>query len=253
MSARPWAVGVVVPARDEAVRIEACVRTIRRSLALAPDVVAHIVVVADACGDDTAAAAGRALGAAGEVVATPLGNVGAARRLGTARVLRRLARRNGAPLDPRRTWLLTTDADTVVPEGWVEAHLRLADAGAAAVAGIVRLLDPSGDGEATATVREAFERGYALHPDGTHPHVHGANLGVRADAYRAVGGWTGLSTAEDHALWDRLRTAGWPTVSAIDPWVATSARLVGRAPSGFAGHLAGLVPVAEAAEPEPAS
>lgn len=255
MSAPRWSVGVVVPARDEDDRIEACLTSIERSLAATPGIVGHLVVVADACDDRTAEVAERTLLGSGEVVAAHLGNVGAARRLGTARALRRLAQAaegHGRGLDARRTWLLTTDADTVVPEGWVASHLRLADAGAAAVAGIVRLGLPD-DVETPATLREAFDRGYPLHPDGTHPHVHGANLGVRADAYRAVGGWAGLATAEDHALWDRLRAHGWPTVSAIDPWVATSARLVGRAPAGFAGHLAGLAPGPGAVEPEPVS
>jgi hypothetical protein len=37
--------------------------------------------------------------------------------------------------------------------------------------------------------------------DGTHPHVHGANLGIRADAYSDAGGWNDLTVAEDHCLW----------------------------------------------------
>ena len=39
--------------------------------------------------------------------------------------------------------------------------------------------------------------------DGTHRHVHGANLGVRADLLDAVGGWRRLHTGEDHDLWQR--------------------------------------------------
>ena len=44
---------------------------------------------------------------------------------------------------------------------------------------------------------------YIARPDGTHAHVHGANLGIRADAYLDVGGWSDASLAEDHCLWNQ--------------------------------------------------
>jgi hypothetical protein len=209
-------------------------------------------VVADRCGDATAAAARQVLGPCDEVLEIDLGNVGAARRHGTDRLLDLFgvhepggagtSDTGGGPAGRSRTGLLTTDADTVVPPDWVGAHLRLADAGAAAVAGVVRVDTFAGHAVHADAVRRGFADTYAMHLDGTDPHVHGAHLGVRADTYLAAGGWPTLTTAEDHALWVRLRTGGWPTVSSIEAWVTTSGRPVGRAPRGFADHLVDLAP-----------
>lgn len=226
-----WAVGIVVPARDEAAHVEACIASILAA-DLPAGVARWIVVVADRCRDDTAARAARALGRHGEVLAIDEANVGAARRQGCERLLAATA---GHRLD--RTWLLTTDADTAVPRRWITTHLDHAAAGAGAVAGTVVV--ESFDAHA-AYVRPAFEARYVLHGDGTHPHVHGANLGVRADRYRESGGWAPLATAEDHDLWDRVRSLGGDAISTIADPVTTSGRRLGRAPSGFAGLLVDL-------------
>ena len=68
--------------------------------------------------------------------------------------------------------------------------------------------------------------------------MHGANFGVRADAYLRAGGWGALETAEDHDLWGRLRDIGAIRLSSAALTVATSGRRVGRAPLGFAQALA---------------
>ena len=240
-----WAVGVVVPARDEADTVSACVHAIRRSLDAADHAGAHIVVVADRCDDDTVALAEAALGDAGEVLHTGGRNVGLARRLGTDLLTARFA---ALGIDPARTWLASTDADSLAPRDWVSCHLRLADAGAAAVAGVVRVDSFEGH---PPEVRERYLLAYAAEPvvapgraagqpAHAHGHVHGANLGVRGDAYLAVGGWSALTTAEDHDLWHRLCRSGWQTTASREVWVTTSGRLVGRAPDGFAGHLRSL-------------
>jgi hypothetical protein len=75
-----------------------------------------------------------------------------------------------------------------------------------------------------------------------HPHVHGANFGIRADAYRALGGWAPLASGEDVALARRARAAAdLTTVSTGAIPVLTSSRLSGRAPHGFAAYLQDLV------------
>jgi hypothetical protein len=71
-----------------------------------------------------------------------------------------------------------------------------------------------------------------------HPHVHGANLGVRADAYLAAGGFAAHPTGEDHALWRAL--ADRPRIATRRIPVVTSARRRARAPSGFAGFLTAM-------------
>lgn len=255
MTGPGWAVGVVVPARDESARIAGCIASVRRSVEAAACRRAVVVVVTDRCDDDTGAVARRALGDAGVVVVVDHGNVGAARRRGAAVALDHLARGDRAGRDLSRTWLLTTDADTVVPERWVASHLRPAQAGAAAVAGVVRVDGFAEHGADAETVQSRFAQTYVVHADGTHPHIHGANLGVRADAYQAVGGWGIQPTAEDHALWNRLRADGWPVVSSIDAWVTTSGRRTGRAPAGFAADLvalaAGPAEVGPSDDPDP--
>jgi hypothetical protein len=104
-----------------------------------------------------------------------------------------------------------------------------------AIAGIV---DVDSFQEHEARVPERFRSTYVLHPDGTHPHIHGANLGVRADVYMRAGGWADLHTAEDHDLWRRLTAAGAKKLSSSRLKVVTSGRRHGRAPLGFAGALA---------------
>lgn len=98
------------------------------------------------------------------------------------------------------------------------------------MSGIVRL-------RADHELAALFAAHYAWDPLRPHPHVHGANLGVRVDAYESVGGWPTVAMSEDHALWRRLRAGGWPVVAATDVWVETSARLVGRVDGGFNGDL----------------
>ena len=75
-------------------------------------------------------------------------------------------------------------------------------------------------------------------PSAGHGHVHGANVGLRADAYLDAGGFASLDRDEDVTLVALLahrrvaRTASIP--------VLTSARRSGRASGGFADHIAGL-------------
>ena len=156
--------------------------------------------------------------------------MGALRDLGVREVLHRLAAH-----PPAGTWLLSTDADTTVPPDWALAHLRLAADGAHAVAGMADLAGVEHlAADALLRYRAIVERG--LHGD-THRHVYGANLGVRADAYLAVGGFPPDGAGEDHGLWRRLRAAGYTLAQPSGVRVRTSARLHGRADGGLAGLL----------------
>ncbi|MDQ3403298.1 MAG: glycosyltransferase family 2 protein, partial [Actinomycetota bacterium] len=141
--------------------------------------------------------------------------------------------------DPASVWLLGTDADSRVPPGWVRAHLRHANTGADAVTGLVGLL-PGVD-----LTPERLRRYRSLVAAGVRPldhdHVHGANFGVRANAFLAVGGYRPLDTGEDRDLWFRLRDAGWAMRQPRDIPVFTSSRIAGRARGGLADLLAGLL------------
>jgi len=220
---RPAAAGVVVPAHNEEAMLPACLAALRRAVAAA-GIPVHLVVVADTCTDRTAAVA-RACGA--RVISTGARNVGAARAAGMTEMLRLAAGR-----DPAAVWLATTDADTVVPSGWLRRQLRYAERGWDVVLGTVAVADWE---EHPPHVPAAFEAMYG-HGGGPHPHVHGANLGIRASAYLAAGGFRPLATAEDHALLAAATEAGCPVVQAGDITVRTSGRRQARAPRGFS-HL----------------
>lgn len=264
---RVAAVGVVVPARDEEERVGACLESLRRALGALPGGVAvAVAVVLDRCSDATPELVAALLADWPEAVAVtvtgdvvpPVGadpgarprllrgtGVGALRDLGVREVLHRLA-----PHPRAGTWLLSTDADTTVPPDWALAHLRLAAAGAHAVAGTADLdgVEHLAAG-AVRRYRAVVERG--LH-GGTHRHVYGANLGVRADAYLAVGGFPADGAGEDHGLWHRLRAAGYTLAQPVDVGVRTSARLHGRADGGLAGLLRSLHRPDPPTPPEPA-
>jgi cellulose synthase/poly-beta-1,6-N-acetylglucosamine synthase-like glycosyltransferase len=225
-----WSVAVVVPACNEEGTIESCIATIRAACRHAKHArSAWIVIVADSCDDRTALLARRALGKAGTVVECRVRSSGAARRIGVQAALERFAR-----CDPSSTWIANTDADTYVPPDWLEVQLRYAEQGYSGVAGIVGFDARSA---AAPELRRVFEATYFLPTDGSHEHVHGANVGVRADAYIAVDGWSSRALAEDHCLWERLRHAGWRLLSSTRSVVVTSARLQGRARGGFADTL----------------
>jgi cellulose synthase/poly-beta-1,6-N-acetylglucosamine synthase-like glycosyltransferase len=232
---------VVIPARDEEDSIVACLNSIRAARRRLPsDVSCSVVVVADRCRDETIArAVGAIMGDSGDIIVdSHLGTVGAARQLGIRSALL------DVPEDPGRVWIASTDADTVVPVDWLTTQLEIAQTGTVGAAGIVRLRR---DERSNLALVDSFDRSYS-HGDGRHhPHVHGANMGFRADAFQSVGGWNSLATGEDHDLWNRLREVG-PVVASTALWVTTSARLAGRAPSGFAAELAlldsSIVPVA---------
>ncbi|HEY4333560.1 MAG TPA: glycosyltransferase [Ilumatobacteraceae bacterium] len=223
-----WHVVVVVPARDEEQSIKSCVSSIHRAaLLVRPWATVDIVVVADSCTDETADVVRRRWPTRCCVLELDAGCVGAARRAGVAAGLSR----STASRD--RVWIANTDADTTVPVTWLVSQLRLARRGVAAVAGVVRLDDRVGS-----ALRHAFAMSYPISADGSHAHVHGANLGVRADVYLGAGGWSAqLCSSEDHDLWGRL--VGDNRVVATDAvWVITSPRSIGRAPNGFAANIA---------------
>jgi Glycosyl transferase family 2 len=171
-------------------------------------------------------ASARACGA--RVIRIGARNVGAARAAGMSELLRLTA-----ACDPSAVWLATTDADTVVPPGWLQRQLRYAGQGWDVVLGTVTV--PDWDGYPP-HVPAAFDALYGF-GDGPHPHVHGANLGIRASAYLAAGGFRSLRTAEDHALLAAATEAGCSVLQASDITVETSARRHARAPQGFSHVL----------------
>lgn len=228
------AIAVGIPARDEAESIGACIGAVAVA-ASRVDVPVVLVVVADGCVDDTAGRATRALAAtphlAGEVLRTARRGVGAARALALDTALRL------SPSSPGRTWLASTDADTVVAPTWLEAHTRWAARGHDAIAGLVDV-DWAG---AEPSLRDRYTASLSSGGSGVgHRHVHGANLGLRGTWWRRVGGCGDTGCGEDHELWRRLEARGARTIGVDDLDVTTSGRLRSRVDGGFADYLAAL-------------
>jgi len=229
-----WSVAIVIPAHNEEATIARCLHAVLGACQeVATRAQTWVVLVADACTDGTVQLARRALGTQGEVLECTHRSSGTARQAGTAAALAHFQRREPQP-DPRCIWIANTDADTFVPTEWLRVHLQFADQGLVALAGIVSI---ELDSDAGSEVFRHFQAMYHVEADGTHSHVHGANVGVRADAYLAVGGWSYLALAEDHCLWNRLRRHGCAVRASTRSVVRTSGRLHGRAKGGFADTL----------------
>jgi glycosyltransferase involved in cell wall biosynthesis len=221
-------IGVVVPARDEAELLPACLRALTAAARHSP-VPVSTVVVADSCSDSTAGVSATFDGV--HVVTTRVGRVGAARGIGFEAALHRCLDMTDA-CDIDTVWLATTDGDSVVSEDWFVRQLAHEAHGADVVAGTVRVTDWAADQHRVAA---EYDRRYN-YADG-HRHVHGANLSMRAQAYLDVNGFAPLASHEDVELVGRLQRAGWQITWAGDLPVQTSARADGRAPDGFARYV----------------
>lgn len=225
-----WHISVLIPARNEAALLPLCLASIEQARKRLPaHTTCDVIVVDDGSTDGTGAIATHMLKSNDVVIAIPGGIVGEARSVAAKAALDRYA----GP--PHLHWLANTDADCRVPETWLLDQLAVAKTNVQALAGIV---DVDHFDEHGIEVEGRFRASYLVRPDGTHQHVHGANLGVRADAYLLAGGWSPLATAEDHDLWNRLRSTGSRWKSSGSLVVVTSGRRTGRAPSGFAQALA---------------
>lgn len=215
-------IGICIPAHNEEQHIDACVQAVLRA-ARHPELRAEtvrIVVVLDHCVDGTAE---RLRHHPVHCLAIDARNVGVARARGARHLLRAGAR-----------WLAFTDADTRVSPRWLVDQLSL---NAEVVCGTVGVSGWSEHGVHAQHARQAFERAYQ-DKDG-HRHVHGANLGVAARAYRRIGGFDALPCSEDQALVDRLQQGGARIAWSSLPRVVTSARPHSRVDGGFASALRG--------------
>ncbi|MCP2193804.1 glycosyltransferase [Williamsia deligens] len=222
---------VVVPVHDEERELPGALDALAAASAEA-GVPVDVTVVLDACSDGSHAVPGPGV----RVVTVDLRTVGGARRAGFA----------GQPTDGD-VWFATTDADSRVPLDWLRRQVDLANAGADVVAGTVVARDWEGWRSDAGQVFDAEYR-VQRHPGG-HGHVHGANLGVRASAYAAIGGFPQVAHDEDVHVVDALLAAGHTVCWGTETPVATSTRRHGRAPAGFADALVDLMDPPEDARP----
>ena len=215
-------IGIVIPAHNEERLIGDCLNAVviaaeHPSLQGQP---VEILVVLDHCSDNT----GAVVTAKGITsVDVCFRNVGKARAVGAEQLLKAGAR-----------WLAFTDADTVVPPDWLARQIEF---GADAVCGTVEVDSWSGHGEA---VRTKYLALYQFIEN--HRHIHGANLGLSAEAYRNAGGLQHLIAHEDVQLVADLERIGAHIVWTATNPVITSARRDYKCSGGFGDYLASLMP-----------
>jgi len=216
--------GIVIPAHNESLLIAdalAAVMAAARHPGLDGEAV-EVAVVLDSCTDTTGVLAARA---GARTVSVNARNVGVARAVGAEAMLAVGAR-----------WLAFTDADTVVSPSWLVDQLAQE---ADAVCGSIGVDDWSAHGHQAAELLAHFKRTY--HDVDGHRHIHGANLGVSAEAYRRAGGFRHLACSEDVALVQALEATGARIAWSAKPRVVTSARRDARAKGGFADALLGAL------------
>jgi glycosyltransferase involved in cell wall biosynthesis len=208
---------IVIPARNEEALVAECLLSVRVA---APQ--SRIIVVADSCTDRTVTIAREFA----EVIETDVASVGQARAAGVRQAI------SGSLVPRDQLWIANTDADSVVPPNWIAHQLELArENNAAVVVGTVR---PRAEDLSAAE----WAAWHLSHSDGQAlGHVHGANLGFRADACLAVGGFAALDEHEDNDLVHRLHSASFAISASDGIEVVTSGRRVGRTPGGYARYL----------------
>lgn len=235
---------IVIPARDEAERIGPCLDALAAQEGIGDTAIYLCVNNSTDATARFAASQARARGLALMVIEAvlPRGGVGRARRLGHL-----FAQRHS----PRATALLSTDADTVAAPGWLAAMRAALDTAPAVLGRIEGLSDIDaalldelrGRGaiedaylrlsfEFERLLTGAAETALALNTAG------GANLGLRREVYRAIGGFRPLTSGEDRDLVERLLAAGHAPLRANGAVVAASMRADGRAPDGMAAKIA---------------
>ncbi|MEU9978761.1 glycosyltransferase [Streptomyces sp. NPDC051014] len=230
---KPRALAVLLPAHNEEKRLPRALEAINVA-ALHPalrQVRTITVVAADSCEDGTAEAAARANSL---VVRVEGRNVGLARSAAARRALEILD-------GPAGVWFASTDADSVVPADWLGFQYARACEGWDAVVGTVTVTHwPHRRARLAARHQLLYTASRPLYGPWRHPHVHGANLGVSAQAYAAVGGFPPLPVSEDRGLVAALSAGKHRVLRTAECPVATSGRLHPRAADGFGDHLAAL-------------
>jgi hypothetical protein len=249
-------VEVVMPVHDEERHLGAALHALGVAVkALArngPAIAVGITVVLDHCTDRSAEIAARFAGSCAgpnarlsstgvRVLHRRFRNAGASRAAGVAAAL---AETGPDGLESARllesaghlesTWLANTDADSRVPEDWLVRQLEFADAGWDVVLGSV-------EPDSTGMDPELLLSWHHRHPlEERHGNIYGANLGVRASAYRQAGGFPPLRSSEDRALVEHLRRRGFAVIATDSTRVMTSGRTAARAPHGFGAYLRAL-------------
>lgn len=229
----------VIPACNEETRVAAAVAALRA------EGVMRTLVLANGCGDATAARAA----AAGAVVveAGPLdGGVGEARALGCAAAFARW---------PDISVLISTDADSRVGTGCVAALRQALGRADAAMGRLVPDPDEMADlpedvalllellGRRDSLLAELARLGMSRPYDPAPRHLDraGALMAFRPVVYRQIGGFRPLRSHEDRDIAARLCHGGFRVAHPWEATVTVSCRTSGRAPDGMAAFLSARI------------
>jgi len=215
-------IGILIPAHNEEQYLAHCLQAALHASShpsLGGEAV-QILVVLDSCSDNSAQIVGEH---PVQSLALSVRNVGRARAAGAHHLLEQGAR-----------WISCTDADSRVAPDWLVAQLAL---GTDAVCGTVTVDTWSQALDSQAQMR--YHQTYQARDN--HRHIHGANLGISAEAYRRAGGFKPLACDEDVQLVRQLERCGASIAWSHRPQVITSARLDSRARGGFGDYLKRLV------------
>jgi len=211
-------IGILIPVHNEEDLLGPCLQTVLQA-GQHPELKGEqvlILAVLDSCTD---ASGHIAQCHAVQTLALTARNVGQARAAGAKALLAQGVR-----------WIACTDADSTVAEDWLVQQLALE---ADAVCGTVTPGQWHDDIPVEAQIR--YQQHYQ-HRDG-HRHIHGANLGVSAEAYLLAGGFPPLACHEDVHLIRQLELCGARIAWSCRPRVTTSTRLDCRAVGGFGDYL----------------
>jgi glycosyltransferase involved in cell wall biosynthesis len=235
---------VAIPVRDEATRIGGCLRALARQSMPAD----HVVLLLNNCSDGTAEVV-KALPRAPHRLHLVECNLDAPSA--SAGVARGLAMKYATTLIEEGA-ILTTDADAVVPNNWIEANLGAMKQGAEAVCGravidpIEALLIPphlhQDDAREVAYGNLLDEIGSIILPDPADPWPRhredsGASIAMTAAMFRRVGGVPCIASGEDRALIRMLRMIDAPVRHDPNIRVVVSGRIEGRAQGGMADAI----------------
>lgn len=226
---------VIVPAHNEEDEIEGCLEAVTASIAHArrsfDDVHVRVLVVADACTDNTLdlVAGFASRNPLVEVLTVSFNNVGVARNAGGIHFIGERTSHDQQGLDS--TWFAFTDADSRVPKNWIASQVQEVGFGADCIVGTVAPRPETASAELLTKWHAAHELGE------DHPYVFGANLGIRGTYFELVGGIPPLRCGEDAALVAAVLKAGGRVLRTDTCRVLTSARLEGRATGGFSTYL----------------
>lgn len=236
---------VVIPVRDEADRIGACVLALSRQVGVPPPRVLLLINNTVDCTADLVRQFD--IGIPIDVIEHQFPP-----HQCSAGHARRLAMELAAAHAGSGGVVLTTDADSRVAPDWLSQNLRHIDAGLDAVAGVAEI-DPidvalipvalhRADAEECAYAALLDEIDSLIDPDADDPwprHTQnsGASICVRVAALRRAGGVPAIGLGEDRALFAALRQTGARIRHAPEVRVTVSGRLFGRAAGGMADTM----------------